>query len=140
MNGNFTSEIGRLRTEEMRNRGVRYQELARVQRERDRNRRDAEQTESVGMSRLLAFLYRRALRIGALSLVFLTLLASAVLAAPMGPDTDPTGTVQKGVEVTIPVSDGGGSAVFWIVAAVALAAGVAALIAALNRQRAPKAA
>jgi hypothetical protein len=122
----------------MRNRGVRYQELARVQRERDRNRRDAEQTESVGMSRLVAFLYRRALRIGALSVVFLTLLASAVLAAPMGPDTQPTGTTGGGV--TIPVSDGGGSAVFWIVAAVALAAGVAALIVDLNRQRAPKAA
>ncbi|MQB01370.1 MAG: hypothetical protein GEU78_13940 [Actinobacteria bacterium] len=136
MNGHFTTEIGRLRMEEQRNRAARYHELARVKREADLNRRNVKGPENVRMPRYLGFLYRRALKIAGLSMLLLTLLATAAMAAPAGPGTAP-GTIKKGVEVAT-VSDGSGISTVWILATVALVAGVAALLVALSRQRSPK--
>lgn len=141
VNGNFTTEIGRLRTEESINRAASYQEFARAKKQQGDDRSDAGQPDKRGSQRALTFLYRKALRIGALSVVFVSLLATAAMAGPSRPGIVPTGPVQRGVEATTRLSDsGGGTSLFWIVTMVALAAGVAAVLISLNKQRASKAA
>lgn len=75
MNGYFTTEIGRLRTEENINRAAAYQRFARAKREQRYNRSDAGHSEKTGSQRALMFLYRKALGIVALSALFVTLAA-----------------------------------------------------------------
>lgn len=131
----FTTEIGRMRSEEMIGRAARYQALARAQRERD----DATPPQPKEPSPVLTSLYRRALKIATVALtVGLVLTGSIALAVPAGPGTDPTGSIQKSVEVTTPVAEGAGGSGLWILAAVALAAGLAALFVWLSRQHSPK--
>jgi hypothetical protein len=137
MNGNFTTEIGRLRVEEMVTGAARYHELARSRREHDR--RDSVGTKKE-LPRVLRYLYARALKIAALSILFLSMLATAALAIPAGPGRDPqSGNLGEGGSVTqVPVADGGMTPLFWtIIALVAASAGIALLFAWTRRIQRP---
>lgn len=134
MNGHFTTEIGRLRTEEMVGRAARYQELARAHRDADRHRRDAERSKEES-SRLFRYLYGKALRIAALTVVFLAIGATAAFASPSGPGSDPGPILRESVDVTqVPAADGGTSPLFWAFVAVGVACAGAALLVAWTRQ------
>lgn len=133
MNGHFTTEIGRLRTEEMVNRAARYRELDRGRRAAARAHGDADRSD--GSSRLFRYLYVKALRVAALSVLFLALGATAAYASPTGPGNDPGPILRESVDVTqVPAADGGTSPLFWAMVSVGIACAGAALLLAWTRR------
>jgi hypothetical protein len=127
MNGHFTTEIGRMRCEEMVARGEHYQKVALMQRARDLDR---------PVVRRHQVARRRLLLATALSSIFMVLLSTAAMAFP----ANPGGGAGRAVEQS--VSTAGQSAqadpsnpYLWIIL---LAATCALLLGALASQVTPR--
>ena len=130
MNGHFTTEIGRMRCEEMVDRGIRYQKVLASQ------RRQREQKVLAPRRKAVSF---RRLATAVLSMMFLVLLSSAALAYPANPDpgTGLSHTTDLPATGGHVVETAGSSADVFTWIAVAVAVGALALAAIVVRHRRP---
>jgi hypothetical protein len=123
MNGHFTSEIGRMRCDEMINQGLEYQKISHLKRASKAERPTAHRRVKVARRRLLVAT--------ALSAIFMALLSTAAMAYPLstghGTESRAVSGASEVVHHTAAASPAFPSAVVILIAmACALAVGVMA--------------